>query len=179
MVKLLSALGILAGLFLVASCKKTQDYGGTATQKMSEGWWAQAYSSVNGPIVPASASTFGDNYIFFVTYNNAANSADSLWVDDLEYIGMPYDVKAELGCNLSNFTMSSAGAANLYDSSVIWASGTIFPKGGHSTSGVVVDSIHIQFLLAGDPGDTLTIQGVARSGFDADDWPADPYTPTP
>jgi hypothetical protein len=180
MIKLLSAIGILAaGVFLFGSCTKSQNYGGTATEKVSNGWWALAYSSVNGPITPASAASTGDNYIFFTTYNTSGNTPDSVWVDDLGYIGAPYDVKAEIGVNLSTYTLSSSGTVNLYDSSVTWASGKVFPKGGLSRTGVVTDSIHIQFLLAGDPGDTLTIQGVARTGFDGDDWPASPYTPTP
>jgi hypothetical protein len=181
MVKLLSAIGILAGVCLVASCKKTQDYGGTAVQKVSNGWWAVAYSSQNGPITPASESATGTNHIFFVTYNASADSANELWVDDLQYIGGVYDVKEVLGVNLANYTLSSGSSANLYlpNSPVQWASGKIFPKGGLSRTGVVTDSIFVQFLLAGNPGDTLTIEGVARTGFDGDDWPADPFTPTP
>jgi predicted short-subunit dehydrogenase-like oxidoreductase (DUF2520 family) len=178
MVKLLSAIGFLAGVCLIGSCSKTQNYGGTAVQKMANGWWVVA-SSTNAGVV--SLSPAASNHIFFVTYNASQNTTDSLWADDLGGIGGPYDVKALLGVNLTNYTMSSGGTANLYQpsSAVQWASGTIFPKGGLSRTGEVTDSIHLQFLFAGDPGDTLTIQGVARTGFDGDDWPVTPYTPTP
>jgi Lipid-binding putative hydrolase len=183
MVKLLSAIGFLAGVCLVGSCTKMQNYGGTAVAKMANGWWVMAYSSKNGLIVitPPTPTDTASNHIFFVTYNASQNTTDSLWADDLEGIGGPYDVKALLGVNLSNYTVSSSGTANLYQpgSSVQWASGTIFPKGGVSRTGEVTDSIHLQFLFTGDPGDTLTIQGVARTGFDGDDWPISPYTPTP
>ncbi len=179
MVKLLSAIGVIAGIGLVASCTKTQNYGGTAVQKVANGWWVMAYSSVNGVVslTPAAAA----NHIFFSTYNASENTSDSVWADDLEGIGGPYDVKALLGVNLSDYTLSSGGAANLYQStnSVQWASGKVFPKGGISRTGEVTDSIHVQFLFTGNPGDTLTIQGVARTGFDGDDWPESPYTPTP
>jgi hypothetical protein len=178
MVKLLSAIGVITGVCLVASCTKTQNYGGTAVQKMANGWWVTAYSSVNGVV---SLTPAASNHIFFVTYNASQNTADSVWADDLGGIGGPYDVKALLGANLSNYTLSSGGAANLYQpgSSVQWASGKVFPKGGISRTGEVTDSLHLQFLLTGNPGDTLTIQGVARTGFDGDDWPESPYTPTP
>jgi hypothetical protein len=183
MVKLISAIGILAGLCLLDSCTKTQNYGGTAVQKMANGWWVMAYSSKNGlvSLTPTSGPDTASNHIFFVTYNASENSADSLWVDDLEGIGGGYDVKALLSASLSNYTLSSAGTTNLYQpsSAVQWAGGTIFPKGGVSRTGVVTDSIHVQFLFTGDPGDTLTIQGVARTGFDGDDWPVTPYTPNP
>ena len=86
-----------------------------------------------------------------------------------------------MGVNLGDYALSSSGTANLYQpsGSVQWASGKVFPKGGVSRTGAVTDSIHVQFLFAGNPGDTLTIQGVARTGFDGDDWPESPYTPGP
>lgn len=178
MVKLLSAIGFIAGICLAASCMKTQNYGGTAVEKMANGWWVTAYSSVNGVV---SLSPAASNHIFFLTYNASQNTTDSLWSDDLGGIGAPYDVKALLGVNLSNYTITSGATANLYQSTnpVQWASGNVFPKGGTSRTGETTDSIHLQFLFSGNPGDTLTIQGVARTGFDGDDWPASPYTPTP
>jgi lipid-binding putative hydrolase len=183
MVKLLSAIGILAGLCLLGSCTKRQNYGGTAVQQVSNGWWVVAYSSVNGVVslTPTTGPDTASNHIFFVTYNAAQNTRDSVWADDLGYIGGAYDVKALLGVNLSNYALSSGGTVNLYQpgGSVQWAAGQIFPKGGHSRTGVVTDSLHLQFLFTGNPGDTLTIQGVARTGFDGDDWPVSPYTPIP
>ncbi len=178
MVKLLSAIGFFAGVCLVGSCTKTQNYGGTAVQKMANGWWVVAYSADAGLV---SITPGASNHIFFSTYNASQNTTDSLWADDLGGIGGPYDVKALLGVNLSDYTLSSGGTANLYQpsSSVQWAGGKIFPKGGISRTGEVTDSIHLQFLFTGDPGDTLTIQGVARTGFDGDDWPELPYTPAP
>jgi hypothetical protein len=178
MVKLLSAIGILGGVCLVAACTKKQNYGGTAVQQAANGWWVTATSSQNGllPDHPSAA-----NHTFFSTYNSSANTKDSLWADDLGQIGGNYDVKALLSLNLSDYALTSGGTENLYQStsSVQWAAGKIFPKGGLSRTGVATDSIFLQFLLTGTPGDTLTIKGVARTGFDADDWPASPYAPTP
>jgi len=182
MVKLLSAIGILAGVCLMGSCTKPQNYGGTAVQQVANGWWVIAYSSKNGVVsLTATGPGTASNHIFFVTYNASENTNDSVWADDLNSIGGGYDVKALLGVNLSDYTLTSGGAANLYQpaSSVQWAGGKVFPKGGVSRTGVVTDSLHLQFLFTGDPGDTLTIQGVARTGFDGDDWPISPYTPTP
>src|SRR5580658_6865165 len=136
MVKLLSAIGFFAGVCVVASCTKTQNYGGTAVQNMANGWWVMAYSTNAGlvSLTPASGPDTASNHIFFVTYNASQNTTDSLWADDLEGIGGPYDVKALLGVNLGDNTLSSSGTANLYQpgSSVQWASGKIFPKGGRS-----------------------------------------------
>lgn len=174
MVKLLSAIGFLAGICLVGSCSKTQNYGGTAVEKVANGWWINAYSSKNGLLTTSMP-------VFFNTYNTSANTADSVWADDLGYIGAPYDVKAELAVDLADYTLSSGGTANLYEdsSAVQWAGGKVFPKGGLSRTGMKTDSLFLQFLFVGDPGDTLTIKGVARTGFDGDDWPASPYTPAP
>src|ERR1700739_2221702 len=145
MVKLLSAIGFIAGGCLVASCTQTADYGGAAGQKMANGWWVVAYSSVNGVV---SLTPAASNHIFFVTYNASQNTTDSLWADDLEGIGGPYDVKALLGVKLSNYTITSGATANLYQSTnpVQWASGNVFPKGGVSRTGEITDSIHLQFL---------------------------------
>src|SRR5579863_9478717 len=127
MVKLLSAIGVIAGICLVASCTKTQNYGGTAVQKVANGWWVTAYSSVNGVVslTPASAG----NHIFFVTYNASENTSDSVWADDLGNIGGGYDVKALLVVDLSSYALTSGATANLYQttSSVQWASGKVFP----------------------------------------------------
>lgn len=179
MVKLLSAIGFVAGLCLFASCKKSQDYGATALQKMSNGWWVVASSTDSG-VLARSASAL--NHIFFVTYNTSENTNNALWVDDLQYIGSGYDVKSTLTASLAGFTLTGAsGTENLYQSgnAIKWASGKIFVKGGISRSGVATDSLFLQVIFAANPADTLTIKGVARTGFDADDYPAMPYTPGP
>lgn len=183
MVKLLSAIGIITVICLCASCKKAVDYGTTAVQKMSNGWWVVASSTDSGVVgqyAPAS------DHMFFVTYNTSENTADAIWVDDLGYLSYfdqgIYDIKSTLTASLANFTMTGgSGTANLYQTgnAVNWASGKIFPKGGVSRSGVVTDSIFLQVVFAAKSTDTLTIKGVARTGFDADDYPASPYTPNP
>ena len=112
-----------------------------------------------------------------------------------------YDFTATVGVNLANYSFASNGAANTalkdtmiaslvppftVDSAVqinnpiSWMRGEIFPKGGKSRSGAsVVDSIFLQFLFANNPGDTLTVKGVARTAFDQDDWPVGIYAPAP
>lgn len=112
-----------------------------------------------------------------------------------------YDFTAAVGLNQANNTLSSNGATNLalkdstiaslippftvdsavqINNSISWMRGEIFPKGGKSRSGRnVVDSIFLQFLFASNPGDTLTVKGVARTQFDEDDWPIGLYAPAP
>lgn len=183
MVKLLSGIGVITGIFLFCSCQKRQDYGAAAVEKVANGWWMTAYSSTTGLIVipPPVPSDTTSNHFFLVTYNSSGNSKDSVWVDDLFGIGGIYDVKALLGVNLSSYTFTSGGTPNLYQTGndVQWAAGKMFPKGGRSRTGVATDSLFLQFLFTGNPGDTLTVAGVARTGFDGDDWPVSPYTPTP
>lgn len=179
---------LLAGLGLAASCTKTQNYGGTAVQKMANGWWVKAYSSVNGlvsitpPANPAGSDSAA-GHIYITTYNTSGNTNDSLWADDLGAIGAygpaGYDFKATLGANYTSYTISSAGTMNLYQTSnpVKYAVGQVFPKGGRSRTGVVTDSLILKIVFIANPTDTLTVEGVARTGFDADDWPASPYSP--
>lgn len=186
MYKLSYVVFALVGIGLMASCTKKQDYGGTAVQKMANGWWVKAYSTVNGlvsitpPANPAGSDSAA-GHVFFVTYNTSANTSDSIWADDLNNIGANgpagYDFKSTLGTNYLSYTFSSAGVANLYQSgnAIRFAKGTVFPKGGRSRSGVVTDSLFLQVVFAANATDTLTIKGVARTGFDQDDWPASPY----
>ena len=163
-------------------------YGTTATVKMSNSWWVNVSLPGTGYLTPLP--------IFFQTYNTAANSIDSMWLDDFnnlllaEEVGFPYslntgpdslaglgvDFKCKVAINYSALTFSTVNALNYYGDTastfVTVIGGRILPNAGHSLSGNAVDSIYMQaiFTNAPHPTDTFTIAGVARTELNADDY---------
>lgn len=162
-------------------------YGNTATVKMSNSWWVNISVPGTGNLTPLP--------IFIQTYNTADNTTDSMWVDDMQNLAQAYtqgfpsigegpdslaglgvDFKCKVAIKYSALTFSTAGSVNYYGDTattlVTIIGGTIFPKGGHSLAGNVVDSIYMRaiFSNAPNPADTFTIAGVARTGFDEDDY---------
>jgi hypothetical protein len=161
-------IGLLVSILVLvnAACKRTlPSYGQTAVVKMANNWWVTAHTPNNGYYKDGN----GSMNFFFATYNSSSNAVDSLWLDDLEN---GYGIKTEVTADYTNFTFSSTASYNLYlGDSVTVFNGKILLNGGHSASGVVVDSIYFQALFSDDPGDTLTMAGVARTGFDQDEYP--------
>jgi hypothetical protein len=155
---------IVAALGSMTACKRTlPDYGRSAVVKMANNWWVSINSSAFG--LQTSTRTF------LTTYNASSNSVDSLWVDDLGYIGL----KALTTANYSKQTFAATNIANLDQpfgeaDSVTIFNGKVITLGGHSKTGVATDSIYFQAMLSDDPGDTLTYAGTARTGFIADDY---------
>jgi hypothetical protein len=166
MYKILCFIALVAALPLLNGCTKTLPANGaTAVVKMANGWWVQASSLDAGPLPSAGTHSF------LTTYNTASNAIDSLFVDDLGYLGNGYDFKTETTANYTAFTFTSSASFNFYQpDSVTIIKGQIFPKGGLSRSGVVTDSIYLQVSFSDIPGDVLTVAGVARTGFDQDDY---------
>jgi hypothetical protein len=163
-------------------------YGNTATVKMSNSWWVNVSLPGTGNLTPLP--------VLFQTYNTAENTTDSMWVDDLENLGLAYtvgfpyslgtgpdslaglgvDFKCKVAINYTAFTFSTASSVNYYGASastlVTVIGGKILPMAGHSLSGNAVDSIFMQaiFSNATNPTDTFTIAGVARTDLNADDY---------
>ncbi|HMH20423.1 MAG TPA: lipid-binding protein [Puia sp.] len=156
-------LGVL--LFSV-SCKRTlPDYGGTATPKMSNGWWATL--TVDGVDV-YNLGTF-----FFSTYNTSENQ-DSIWLDDLKN---GYGFKSKVHVDYKSLTFTVSGSGNLYyvgtpvfPASVTITGGKVLPKAGHSKTGVATDSLYMKAVFSDDPTTTYEIKGTARTGFVDDDY---------
>ena len=163
-------------------------YGNTATVKMSNSWWVNVSLPGTGYLTPLP--------LFFQTYNTAANSIDSMWLDNFnnlvlaEEVGFPYslgtgpdslaglgvDFKCKVAVNYSALTFSTVNSVNYYgDTSSTFVTvigGRILPNAGHSLSGNPVDSIYMRaiFSNAPHPTDTFTIAGVARTEINADDY---------
>ena len=163
-------------------------YGTTATEKMSNSWWVNISLPGTGYLTPLP--------ILFQTYNTAANSIDSMWLDDFnnlalaEEVGYPYslntgpdslaglgvDFKCKVAINYSALTFSTVNAVNYYGDTastfVTVFGGKILPNAGRSLSGNPVDSIYMRAIFSNalQPTDTFTIAGVARTEFNADDY---------
>ena len=161
---------ILAALIFLAACKKTSmqangyastQFGNTATVKMSNGWWVNISLPGLGNLTPTP--------VFFSTYNTAANSPDSMWLDDL---GNGYVFKCVVAVNYPALTFSATNSINIYDSAetVNILNGKVLPKAGHSRAGNITDSLYMQAIFSDDLTDTFTIAGTARTGFDEDDY---------
>lgn len=152
-------------LFGLASCENEIDPGKTAVMKLSNEWWAQLY-------VPDGSGGLIDTengYHKFMTSSTAANSADSLFVDDF---GDFLELKAKVACSTSDLTFTTNGTAVLErytDGTVIIENGRVFIKEGKSTSGVVVDSIYFEAEFDWDPGQIYVVAGHGRTGFAEDE----------
>jgi hypothetical protein len=149
----------LGGLF--SSCTKTFDPGTTATVKASNGWWV------------IWGDTDGNQYtnpVFLNTYNTAENKTDSMWVDDEAFWGF----KGKVALNYTALTFANTLSENVnYSSDAKIMNGKIFPKGGHSATGVATDSIYFEIQFSDDStpyGTTYTASGTGRTGFIDDDY---------
>lgn len=180
----LIAILIIAATFSLGGCRKLPDLGKSATVNMSNGYWVTAYSSVNG-LVSATASNSGMyNHVFFNTYNTSANTTDSIWVDDIGALGnlnsanAGYDFKVTAPANYTALTFNSSGFLTNWSpnnsTSAQIVKGVIFPKGGKSPTGIATDSIYIQVVFQGNTADTLTVEGVAFTGYPGDNYPVFP-----
>jgi hypothetical protein len=152
----------------LSSCKKTlPDVGGTAAQKMANEWWVTL--KLNG------ADQYG-THVKIKTSNTAAND-DSLWVDDYP-AGTSgnvwgFQVKTKADYNALTFSTPAAGtksAVAAYPITVTITNGQVFPKMGHSRSGVIVDSIHMKIKFSDDPANTYDISGQERTRLIEDDY---------
>jgi hypothetical protein len=176
-------LGILA-LLALGACKRTLPAPGqTMTPNVAGNWW----------VTLRQGNTTLSPYFFVTTYNTAANTTDSIWVDDpllglngdldngnLIYYtyGISYasfKVKAALqytaltfsGANLQNQDWtgdtSSSETLSIYN-------GKVFPKGTTAKgTGVTTDSIYFQVVYSKNPLDTFVVSGYERTGQIDDD----------
>jgi Lipid-binding putative hydrolase len=154
-------LALFALSFVFSSCKKTFEVGQTATVNASNGWWVTW--TLGG------VDVYGVGYAFISTYNTSENKTDSMWVDDL---GDIWDFKGKVALDYANLTFSNPLSENVdYPSEATITNGKIIPKGGHSKTGVVTDSIYMEIKYSDDdPANTWVISGTARTGFIDDDY---------
>jgi len=150
---------MLATIFV--SCDEDQDPGQTAVMQLSNEWWAQIYV----PDGSGGLTDLGLGYLHFLTSGTAANTADSMFVDDF---GSLLELKAKVACNVNDLTFTTNGTPvreRYTDGTVIIENGRVFIDGGRSTSGVVVDSLYFEAEFDWDPGQVYIVAGHGRTGF--------------
>ncbi|MBM1106105.1 hypothetical protein JQC67_08160 [Aurantibacter crassamenti] len=88
--------------------------------------------------------------ILITTYNTAANSTDSMWLDDLEHY---YGLKAKVNLDFNSMTFSGTDLDELhFEVKVNITEGTITKGGATTPSGEVVDSISFNAEFSDSPG---------------------------
>jgi len=137
-----TAIILSMAIFVLAACQKTKSPGATSAGKVANEWWA-TLDSVGIP------DYYGIGHIRIATYNTAANDSN-IWVDDYKN---GYGFKIQAAFNNTNLTFSSdplaannyfvAGSSSFPETAHL-TDGKIFPKGGHSKSGNIADSIHFK-----------------------------------
>ena len=154
----------ILSIFIVAlfvSCKKDlPEIGGTAAQKMANEWWVTIDQG-------GAQDPYGFGHFKIRTYNTAANN-DSMWMDDLN---QTLGIQIKMGANFNNLTFSVKDAPNLSGTNTLTITdGKVLLNAGHSRSGNVVDSIHMQVEFSDDPGNVYEFNGTARTRFIEDEY---------
>jgi len=160
---------LLVVLLLAAlgSCRKDPNPGGTAVQNLAGEWWVKIDNGAD------PTGDFGPNYYNFSTYNTAANTADSMWVDDDNNAKSFWDIKGKVTTNVPGRTFSGNNIANVdYASTFTITNGKVLPNaatapGSHDKT----DSIYFEIKFSDDPvpGTIHKVGGYKRTGFSQDD----------
>ncbi len=159
MKKIFSILIIAAAISLLNSCQKTKVAGATAAVKVANEWWVTL--TLNGDDI------YGIGHFKIATYNTSAND-NTIWIDDYKN---GWQVKFKSVVDYNNLTFAANNAQNeYYNITVNQTDGKIIPKGGHSKSGNVADSIHMKVEFSDDPGNVYEMNGVERTKFAEDDY---------
>ncbi|MCS3796015.1 lipid-binding protein [Niastella sp. OAS944] len=145
---------ILGAAGMWACSKDLPDAGGTATEALSNEWWA----TDNGAVVRK-----------ITTYNTSANE-DSMWISTTK---APNAFLVKVKIDPSSLTFSVQNSKNFTSnliSTVNITNGKVIPKGGKSQTGNITDSIYMEAEFSNAPGVKHIFSGVARTRFEADDY---------
>jgi hypothetical protein len=162
-----SILILIPAVFYLLSCQKSQQAGVTSAVKVANEWWA-TLDSVGIP------DYYGLGHLRIATYNTSANN-DSIWVDDYK-AGYGFKIVAAVDYTQLTFSSDTAAANNYFvvggnfPATAHLTDGKIFPKMGHSKSGVIADSIHFKIEFSDNPGFIYEMNGVERTRFPQDDY---------
>ena len=170
---LIFAMGIA---FALTACEQDDPNVKQTETKDLAGEWYVTYTvdgaDVNGGHTP------------LITSNTAANVATEMLISD--YVEpnatsgnfWSFKVKAQIDPTSKAFTASEVESSALYDGDpynikVNVLNGKVIKNGGHSRTGVVVDSIYFELQFEDDSpayGTTYVVSGHKRTGFTADDY---------
>ena len=103
----------------------------------------------------------GFGYFTLLTSNTAANSATEMMINDTDGWGIQYKV------TVSGLTFSATDVPDLVGGTgnVTVTNGQVLKDAGRSTSGVVTDSIYLEFVQPTDDPTVYRASGVRRTGF--------------
>ena len=159
--KILSKLLYLTGLITIfAGCSKKPDIENTATVKMAGDWWVESF--VNG--------VHDIDFERVYTFNTSDPNSSQIWFDDLKHT---WWFKGKMDIDYSTLSFKpKTGIPNLYATgeTIDIIEGKVIPGGGHSKTGVVVDSIYLKAKFSDDPGHTWEFKGHQRTGFFEDEY---------
>lgn len=156
-------LGICIAAFVMASCQKEEEIGGSAVEDLAGEWFVQ--ESGDGGL------TYATDYFHFSTYNTAGNASDEMWLDDMVTF---WAIKGRVPVNLSSLTFGSTDSLQneYYDIRFVVMNGKVIKKGAKAPgSNTATDSIYFQVKLSdSDPVDsTYTFSGYKKTGFAEDE----------
>lgn len=158
-------LPVIAAFFAI-SCEEDgyDDYdpGNTPAQALSGEWWIDISDEATGTLQVQHAlhRTYDDNNGgLWVSDRASATSFSGWWLESV----VQYDTQ--------NLTFGGNDLPNFADDSeVTITEGKIIKNGGHSATGVVVDSIYFKGVFNYDPETTLIFAGHRRTGFEEDEF---------
>jgi hypothetical protein len=146
----------ITGILLTA-CKKDDEVGGTAVQKLSGEWWIQLKVN-NTPVIP--------NYFKVSTYNTSQNVGTEMWLDFPDW---PFKGKVSVDANALTF-QATKSQSDLSAVSARIQNGKILQNGSKGPSSkAVTDSIYFEGEFTDDPGTTYQITGYRRTRYSEDD----------
>ncbi len=121
------------------ACEKMEEYEPEKgpVWPVSGEWWVTWEFDLGGTV----ADHFGFGHVRFLTYNTAANNADSIWCWDY---GQFWDMKVKTGLNLPNRAFSvTEGKNKAYDSRVTIQNARVYEREDG-------DSIYMEILFNDD-----------------------------
>lgn len=147
---------VLLLLTIASSCKKDDNVGGTAVEKLAGDW----HVKVNG----------GTTYYSLYTFNTADNSNSEMWIQSagLKAGTTAIGVKGKVGVNVSEQTFSATNVTNIASTSATIPTFSI-ANGKVITNGTVgpvsktpADSISFDLIVNGV---TYKVEGYHKTGF--------------
>jgi hypothetical protein len=153
---------LFAVVLLVSGCTKKPDIENTSTYKMSNEFFVQTFE--------AGGTTPVLGFEKIITYNTSDPNSGQVWMDDLGHI---WPMKGKLDVDYGSLTFKAkTGIPNgrLTGKTMDVIEGKVIPNGGHSKTGVVVDSIFLKMSFSDDPGNVYEFRGHGRTGFFEDEY---------
>jgi hypothetical protein len=144
----------------LSSCSKKPDIDYTSTYKMSNEFFVESFKD----------GTLEYDFAKIMTYNTTDPNSGQIWLDDFKHT---WWFKGKFDVDYSTLSFKpKTGIENLYATgeTIEVIEGKVIPNGGHSKTGVVVDSIYLKAKFTDDPGHTWEFKGHGRTGFFEDEY---------